>query len=335
MLKLPSHGRYPYSSIEKRPVYDWPSGKRLAFYIRLNVEHFAFMAGIGNDPFTRTSGSQTQRNFAWRDYGLQVGIWRVFELLDELQMPSTVLLNSLVCEYYRKLKAKIIELAAAITQTAPEHLDIKDGQVINTATGMSVITLADVAKIGYFRQDTLPPDFDVQLSVSHSFVANDQMCYLANGVQGSDVEIDPHSGFVKLLGHWAVDDCGRVINPLLVDEQVRGGIAQGIGGVLYEECMYGSDGYLQNGTLMDYFMPMAADVPDIVVEHIETPEPTTKLGAKGVGEAGLIGAMGAVRVAVNDALVPLNTSITHQPFTPERILDCLNRDWSAQSTPRR
>jgi allantoinase len=99
-LKLPSHGRYAYSPIMKRPHYDWPDGKRLAFYIGLNVEHFAFMAGIGNDPFTRTAGPQTQRNYAWRDYGLRVGIWRVFDLLDDLRMPSTILLNSLVCEHY-------------------------------------------------------------------------------------------------------------------------------------------------------------------------------------------------------------------------------------------
>ncbi len=222
----------------------------------------------------------------------------------------------------RKLKANILRLAGAITQTPPGDLDVAAGQVVNRKTGMTVISLADVAKIGYFRQDTLPPNGDVQLSVSHSFVAN-ELFYMANGVQGSCVEIDPDSGFIKVLGQWAVDDCGRVINPLLVNEQVRGGIAQGIGAVLYEECMYGPEGYLENGSMIDYLIPMAADVPDIVVEHVETPETTTELGAKGVGEAGLIGAMGAVWVAVNDALVPFGTAITHQPFTPERVLDAL------------
>src|SRR5580698_1689091 len=98
MLKLPTHGRYPFSPITKRPTYEWPNGASLAFYIGLNIEHFAFMAGIGNDPFTRTSGPQTQRNYAWRDYGLRVGIWRVFKMFDELHLPSTVLLNSLVAE---------------------------------------------------------------------------------------------------------------------------------------------------------------------------------------------------------------------------------------------
>src|SRR5581483_10303474 len=116
---------------------------------------------------------------------------------------------------------------------------------------------------------------------------------------------------------------GRVINPLLVNEQVRGGIAQGIGAVLYEECMYGPEAYLENGTMVDYLVPMAADLPDIAVEHVETPEASTPLGAKGIGEAGVIGAMGAVSVAVNDALMPLGAAITHQPFTPERVLDAL------------
>ena len=97
MLKLPTHNRYDYSSIEKRPDFDWPGGKRLAFYVALNVEQFAFLAGRGADP-TQRGGPQTQRNYAWRDYGLRVGIWRIFRMLDELRLPATILLNSLICE---------------------------------------------------------------------------------------------------------------------------------------------------------------------------------------------------------------------------------------------
>lgn len=107
MLRLPTHGRYAYSSIEKRPDYTWPDGKRLAFYIGLNVEHFAYLAGLGSDPFARAQARQTQRNFAWRDYGLRVGIWRVFRMLDELKLPSTILLNSLVCEHYPEVVERI------------------------------------------------------------------------------------------------------------------------------------------------------------------------------------------------------------------------------------
>jgi allantoinase len=107
MLQLPTHGRYGYSAIEKRSDYDWPDGKRLAFYIGLNVEHFAFMAGLGSDPFQRAGARQTQRNFAWRDYGLRVGIWRLFRMLDALKLPATILLNSLVCENYADVIERI------------------------------------------------------------------------------------------------------------------------------------------------------------------------------------------------------------------------------------
>src|SRR5262249_28214295 len=116
------------------------------------------------------------------------------------------------------------------------------------------------------------------------FVANDKMYYMANGVQASYVEVDCETGFINMLGQWAVDDCGRVINPLLVDEQVRGGIVQGIGAVLFEECIYSDDANLLNGTMADYLVPMAAEMPDIVLDHVETPEASTRLGAKGIGE---------------------------------------------------
>jgi carbon-monoxide dehydrogenase large subunit len=223
------------------------------------------------------------------------------------------------------LKQNILSLASAIAQTPVDALTIGHGQVTNARTGAAVISLADIGRIGYFRQDTLPKDFDVQLSVTASFVGNDKMYYMANGVQASHVEVDTETGFIKLLGQWAVDDCGRVINPLLVDEQVRGGIVQGIGAVLFEECIYSEDANLQNGTMADYLVPMAFEMPDIVVGHVETPETSTQLGAKGIGEAGLIGAMGAVWVAVNDALKPFGAKILHQPFTPERVLDALAR----------
>lgn len=223
------------------------------------------------------------------------------------------------------LKENILALASAITQTPADTLTITNGEVINIQTRQGVISLAEIGRIGYFRQDTLPRDFDVQLSVTASFVANDKVYYMANGVQASYVEVDCETGFIKMLGQWAVDDCGRIINPLLVDEQVRGGIVQGIGAVLFEECVYSEDANLLNGTMADYLVPMAREMPDMLVEHVETPELSTRLGAKGVGEGGLIGAMGSVWVAVNDALKPLGAKIRHQPFTPERVLDALAR----------
>jgi len=223
----------------------------------------------------------------------------------------------------RDLVRNILSVAAAITQTVPDNLKIVRGQIYNKQTNSAVIGVADVAKIGYFRQDTLPPDVDVQFTVTRSHVANGASYYMGHGVHGVYLDLDPATGFIKLLDYWAITDCGRVINPLIVDDQVRGAIVQGIGSVLYEECMYDEHGSLLNGNMADYLVPMAGELPDIYVEQIETPERSTDLGAKGVGELGLTGAMGALWVAANDALRPLGASIADQPFTPERVLEAI------------
>jgi aerobic carbon-monoxide dehydrogenase large subunit len=133
------------------------------------------------------------------------------------------------------------------------------------------------------------------------------------------------TGFVKLLKHWCVEDCGTIINPMLVDEQIRGGIVQGIGGALYEECLYSAEGQLLNGSMADYLVPMAAEMPDIVIGHVVTPTRTSELGAKGAGEAGTAGAPGAVMNAINDALRPCGARVTVQPATPERVLHALGK----------
>ena len=106
MLKLPGHGRYVHSNITQRPDYTWPGGKRLAFYVALNIEHFAFGTGLGPDPHNR-GGPQTPRNYSWRDYGNRVGNWMLFEFLDELKLPATILLNSSVCYHYPDIIEKI------------------------------------------------------------------------------------------------------------------------------------------------------------------------------------------------------------------------------------
>ena len=122
-----------------------------------------------------------------------------------------------------------------------------------------------------------------------------------------------------------MEDCGRIINPQLVDEQVRGGVVQGLGGALYEHCLYDERGQLLNGSMADYLVPMAAEMPDIEVGHVETPTAESELGAKGAGEAGTAGAPAAVMNAINDALAPLGARITDIPITPERVLRALGK----------
>jgi carbon-monoxide dehydrogenase large subunit len=112
---------------------------------------------------------------------------------------------------------------------------------------------------------------------------------------------------------------------MLVDEQIRGGIVQGIGGALFEECLYSDEGQLLNGSMADYLVPMASEMPDIVVGHVITPTKGSELGAKGAGEAGTAGAPGAVMNAINDALSPLGAQVTAQPFTPQRVLRALGK----------
>jgi aerobic carbon-monoxide dehydrogenase large subunit len=225
----------------------------------------------------------------------------------------------------RALRANMIEVAAAILKIDKAELDVRDNAVVHALTQEQKMPLAELGRIGYFRPDTLPPDFQAELTVTRHYTPRQYGFTFTNGVQASLVEVDPDTGLVKLLKHWCVEDCGTVINPMLVDEQIRGGVVQGIGAALYEECLYDADGQLLNGNMADYLVPMALEMPDIVCAHIETPTRQSQLGAKGVGEAGTAGAPAAVMNAINDALAPLKARVTAMPFTPERILLALGK----------
>ena len=224
----------------------------------------------------------------------------------------------------RALKQNILKLAAVVLQAQPEALDLRDGQVISQ-DGTPRMGLNDVGRIGYLRGDTLPPDFQPELMAVRHYMPRDYPFAFTNGAQASLVEVDPDTGFVTLLRHWVVEDCGTVINPMLVDEQIRGGVVQGLGAALLEECVYDDQDQLLTGTMADYLVPMMDGMPDIEVAHIETRTETSILGAKGAGEAGTAGAPAAVMNAINDALSPLEARVTQQPFTPERVLRALGR----------
>lgn len=223
----------------------------------------------------------------------------------------------------RALRHSILEVAGAMLQADPSGLDIRAGQVVDTATGEARMPLEELGRIVYFRGDTLPKGLPRELVQTRHFITSDYPFAFTNGVQASWLEVDTETGVVKLLKHWCVEDCGRVINPLLVDEQIRGGIVQGLGGALYEEIHYDGEGQLLNGSMADYLVPMAAEMPDMVIGHVETPTMESMLGAKGAGEAGTAGSPAAVMNAINDALRPLGAEVTAMPFTPERILRAL------------
>ncbi len=241
---------------------------------------------------------------AWASRGLTIGgeaVWRAAQGLRE----------------------NILELAGSILQADPADLDLAGGAVSDRATGEARIALAEIGRIGHFRHDTLPPGVQPELAVTRHYVPDAVPFALANGVQGSWLEVDPETGEVRLLEHWVVEDCGRIVNPLLVEEQIRGGVVQGIGGALFEECRHDEEGQMLNATFADYLVPMAAEMPDIHVGHVETPLEGTALGTKGAGEAGTVGAPAAVLLAVNDALRPLGAQVDSLPITPESILHAL------------
>jgi carbon-monoxide dehydrogenase large subunit len=223
------------------------------------------------------------------------------------------------------LRDNVLLIAASVLQAKTTDLALRNGVIVNAADGQQRMTIAEVARIGYFRQDLLPADLQPELSVVRHYVPRGRPFVISNGIQGSYVEVDIETGFVTLLDHVVVHDGGTMINPMLVEEQIRGGVVQGIGAALYEEILYGDAGELTTGTMADYLVPMSFEMPDIKVDHVSTPLSGSVLGAKGVGEAGTAGSSAAVLNAVNDALSPFDALLSQIPMTPERILRALGR----------
>lgn len=225
----------------------------------------------------------------------------------------------------KALRQNILTFVARIKETEASLLDIRSGTVVEAASGVEVMTLEEIARTAYFRTDQVPRDFQPELTVTRSYAQKTYPGVYTNGIQASWLQVDVDTGFITLYKHWVVDDCGTVVNPLLVDEQIRGAAVQGIGAALFEQCVYSAEGQLMNGSLIDYLVPMAGEMPDIEVGHTCSPTKTSELGAKGAGEAGTAGASAAVLNAVNDALKPFGRRMFQIPVTPERVLRALGK----------
>jgi carbon-monoxide dehydrogenase large subunit len=149
------------------------------------------------------------------------------------------------------------------------------------------------------------------------------------------VEVEPQAGKIEIRKYIAVDDCGKVINPLLVDGQIQGGIVQGLGQALFEEVVYDENGQLLTGSLMNYALPRAADLPRLNLTRTETPTPVNPLGIKGIGEAGTIGSTPAAVNAVVDALAPFGVTHIDMPLTPQKIWGLCQQTKAAGAGERR
>lgn len=238
---------------------------------------------------------------------------------------STVNAGTAIHETTRRLKAKVFELAGHLLEANPDDLTTRDGRVFVAERpdhGVSLAELAAAAVPGWASK--MPEGMEPNLEASYYYVP--QTVTWAHAAHVAVVEVDAGTGEVTLLDYAVAHDSGPAINPLFVEGQVRGGVAQGIGGALYEEFVYDDLGQLLTGTFLDYLMPTCGEVPAIKQVHIETPSPLNPLGLKGIGEGGAIAPPVAVANAVVDALRPVaKIEISETPVTPERVLALLRR----------
>jgi carbon-monoxide dehydrogenase large subunit len=218
----------------------------------------------------------------------------------------------------RALRDRVRRAAAALLEAHEDDVEVAGGRASVRGAPDRGLTLGQLARTVHFRSNELR-GLEPSLEATVHYT-NPQAWTFTNGAHLAVVEIDLETGAVRVVKYVAVDDCGRLVNPALVDGQVRGGVVQGLGGALMEHCVYDDAGQLLTSTLMDYAVPTAADLPPIEVHHLETPAPHVAGGFKGAGEGGTAGAPGAVLNAVNDALAPLGAMITEQPVTAERVM---------------
>jgi carbon-monoxide dehydrogenase large subunit len=219
----------------------------------------------------------------------------------------------------QKIRKKLLTIASHVLEAAADDIVLEDGNAKVSGTDRSV-TIASLARAAYHQTHQFKDEITPGLNESADY---DPPGTFSNACHVAVVEVDIETGRVALQKFLAVEDAGRIINPLIADGQVHGGIAQGIGNALLEEIVYDAHGNVQTATLADYTPPTAHEIPPIELHHIESPAASSVTGAKGIGEGGAIGAPAAVLNALNDALVPFGVEIDEMPATPQRIRTAL------------
>jgi aerobic carbon-monoxide dehydrogenase large subunit len=226
---------------------------------------------------------------------------------------SAVNAGSSVLLAARRVRDKLAEAAARLLEAAPADVEIDEGMAFVRGAPASRVELARVVQAAlptFARASAVAPDFEATVYHHQPTVT------YASAVHVALVEVDPSTGAVRLLRYVVAHDCGKVINPTIVEGQVHGGVAQGVGGALLEEMVYDADGQLLTGTLMDYLVPTSMELPDIESVHRESPSPRNPLGIKGLGEGGAISPPAAIANAVEDALAPFGVTVRRTPLGP-------------------
>jgi carbon-monoxide dehydrogenase large subunit len=222
----------------------------------------------------------------------------------------------------RDIKEKVLRLASDMLEANVGDLELEDGTIFVRGTPSRGVTFREVARRAAFDPDLLPDGEEPGLEATRRFVPPDPGTF-ASSAHAAHVELDPETGAVTVLRYVVSEDCGTVVNPMIVEGQVHGGVAQGIGGALYEHLVYDDAGNLITGSFMDYLVPTACELPDVEIQHLESPTPFVPGGFKGMGEGGAVNSPAAIVSAVNDALRPLGVVANHTPITPDWVVAAL------------
>ncbi len=254
--------------------------------------------------------------------------------------------GSSALEASRKVKDKILKIAAFLMKTRLDDVELKGGRVTRRDSAGQSLSIAEIARQVYLFPGpyvTLPEGLEPSLEATAywtspivRWVPDDRgtLSIYTNhpcGALAAVVEVDIETGQIKVLRFAVSHDAGTIINPMILDGQVHGGVVQGIAGILSEELQYDQAGNLLNTNFQDYLVPLAPDLPDIEVTHLVSPSPFTPTGAKGMGEGGTIASPAAIVNAVEDALAPFGVTIRETPLTPERILNLIREAKARQA----
>ena len=230
----------------------------------------------------------------------------------------------------RRLADQIRQIAAEMLEADPGDIDLIDGHAEVRGAPQSRVSIDEIAATVHYRSHTLSSRDDHLLEARGSA---DPPGMFSNAAHAALVEVDPGTGDARVVDYIVVEDCGVVVNPTIVDGQVRGGVAQGIAAALYEEMAYSPEGQPLTGSFMDYLVPTASEIPRIAVHHLETPCDQTETGAKGMGEGGTIGAPATILSALNDALRDHGAGFVSVPVTPAQLQRLLGAGAPGQETP--
>jgi aerobic carbon-monoxide dehydrogenase large subunit len=223
-----------------------------------------------------------------------------------------------------EVRKKILSMAARVLGVAEDDIDLEDGKATARSGNRPSVGFGDLARMAQGMPGVSFPQGQTAGLEHTAYFAAEQASY-CNGSHIVEVEVDPMTGGVEILDYVIAHDSGNVINPLIVDGQVQGGTAHGIGNALFEFMKYDSAGNPLTATFQDYLLPAAPDVPECRILHIETPNPLNPLGVKGAGEGGTIPAPAAIVAAIENALSPFGVRFTDMPLTPDRIVAALRR----------